>query len=142
MSNDESPENLTQKASETESAIISPVESVIMVTISAMGDFADIVGFFGMAIPYVGLVVWGLATAFSWFIWFMILLWGLFRTKGSFVVRRILLLIAGKFVDSLTFAVLPIQTATLILTIYIDNKGHSAKLEKVLKVLESFKRFV
>ena len=76
MANNESEENLTREANETESAMISPVESILMVTISAMGDFADIVGVFFWPIPYIGIIVYLLATAFSWFIWFMILLWG------------------------------------------------------------------
>lgn len=137
-------ENSAQESLEAESAKISTVETILLVTISLMGDFADIVGALFIAIPYIGQVVYFLAKAFSWFIWALIMIWAFFRgATGQAVIQRILTMSAGKVLDELTFGIIPFQTVALVLTIYLNNKGASGGVVGKIagKALKATKRF-
>lgn len=141
MSNNESAENLTQEANGSDSAKISMAESIVIVTISAMGDFADIIGVFFLAIPFIGIIVYFLAKTFSWFTWFIVLFWaGLRNSNGGVSVgKKILTLIGGKATDELLAGILPLQTASVIATIYLNNATNNSLLGKSLSVLKHLK---
>lgn len=143
---EETAENLTQESSGAEGSKIDSVETILLVTVSLMGDFADIVGVVFFAIPYIGQVVWLLSKAFSWFIWSLIMVWSVLRglagsqntAKKLFI--RIGTLAAGKVLDEFTLSILPVQTASLIAVIYLHNKGESGLLGKATSIMKQVKK--
>lgn len=146
MTKEEATENLTQESSGAHGSKIGSVETILMVTISAMGDFADIVGVVFFPIPVIGQVVWLLSKAFSWFIWSLIMVWSVLRglAGGQNTAKKLFIrigtLAAGKVLDEFTLSIMPIQTASLLAAIYLHNKDESGVLGKAANVMKQVKR--
>ena len=105
---------------------ISTGEKVLLTLISLSGDIAEILGFFSMAIPIIGQVIFFLAVVYGFFTSAILNIWGFFRgvpqNKKNLLSKRIILLLGGGIGDTLTSGFLPIRTTTLWISIYLQNK--------------------
>ena len=117
-----------ENAAKREPDLIGEAEATIFILIAASADLFEIFAFFAAIVPVIGWATFGMALFFGIMASSIIFIWTLSRSvKGSFVtglaLRKALAFFFGAFIDTLTGGVLPLRTVTLLIVIWMHNRG-------------------
>ncbi len=109
---------------------ISLVEGLLLLMLAATADLLEIVADLTVILAVIGLI-------FGFFTSGIILLWSILRGGESYLVfRRVIITIAGWFLDAVFLGILPIRTLALLLTIWVNNRHASRRTKEATERIE------
>lgn len=133
----EDEEESSAKADYAQGAKITLPEIILTVSASSVADIAEFLGTLALAIPVIGVAIYGLCYIFGLVVSGGLFLWSSLRgVSGSFFVKRLVIMTAGLLADEATGGGLPIRTITLIIVIYLNNRFEEGTKNKILSGIE------
>ena len=99
--------------------MISSIEFIFMLILAIGADILEIIGFFSLGLPAIGLVFWGFTYFFGFIISLILNLW--IFLKGA----RIFWNLSMSIIDAISGSFLPARTLGIILTYFASKKGAS-----------------
>lgn len=113
---------------------ISLVEGLLLLMLAAAADLLEIVAGLTVVLAIIGLFFGLLASG-------ILILWARLRSGTSYLIfRRVIINLAGWFLDVAFLGILPIRTIALLLTIWINNRDANKRIKEATSRIEEISR--
>lgn len=131
-------EELNLKANQLEKTHITSVETFIFLFLTGLTDLGEFLAAL-TAGTIIGIPILILVFIFGVFVSGICVLWLMLRGGGSthtFIIRRLLIFLAGAILDAATAGALPMRSIAMAVAIYVNNHFATKDLDKIFKILE------